>query len=182
MIAQAALEAEQLREQARAEGYAEGRRAGHEDVLTELSRAASAFGEAVQGIESLRAEVVDAIERDAIKLALELAGKILEGAFEVRNELVLEVVRGALRRVSDRRKIAILVNSVDLETMRSALDELTVAGSGIEICDLQPGEDVGIGGAIVRTSEGEVDVSVSTQLERAREVVAASLQRAERAA
>jgi flagellar biosynthesis/type III secretory pathway protein FliH len=37
------------------------------------------------------------------------------------------------------------------------------------------------GGAIVRTSEGEIDASVQTQLERAREVVEASLA-AERAA
>jgi flagellar assembly protein FliH len=182
MVAQAAVEAEQLREQARVEGYAEGHRAGHADGAAEVARAVSAFGEAARGVESLRAEVVEAVERDAIELALELAGKILGGTLQVRKELVLDVARGALRRVSERRKIAVLVNPADLDTMRSAISELTAPGSGVEICDLQSDERVAIAGAIVRTAEGEVDASVATQLERAREVVAASLRGAERAA
>lgn len=181
LIAEAQLEAEQLREQARAEGYAEGHRAGHEQGAAETSRAASAFSEATQGIESLRAEIVQAIEQDAVELALELAGKIVGGSPRLPGERVLEAVQGALRRVSDRRKIVVLVNPADLEAVSAATGELAGAGSGVELCDMQPDERVEPGGAIVRTSEGEVDASVLTQLERAREVVEASLA-AERAA
>jgi flagellar assembly protein FliH len=133
-------------------------------------------------VESLRAEVAETVERDAIELALALAEKILGGALKARPETVMDVVRGALRRVSERRKIAVLVNPADLDTVRSAIGELTAPGSGVEICDLQSDERVAIAGAIVRTAEGEVDASVTTQLERAREVVAASLRGAERAA
>jgi flagellar biosynthesis/type III secretory pathway protein FliH len=58
MIAQATLDAERLREEARTQGYAEGRSAGHEQGAAEIVRLADALGQAILGIESLRGEVV----------------------------------------------------------------------------------------------------------------------------
>src|SRR5271155_5145899 len=111
--------------QARAEGYEAGRAAGHEHGAAEISAGASALGEAVQGIAALRAEVAQAVEADAIELALAIAGKILAGAFQAQPELVVEVVQGALRRISDRHQIAVLVNPADVEVVRGAIGELT---------------------------------------------------------
>ena len=94
----------------------------------------------------------------------------------------MEVVQGALRRIHERRRITVLVNPADLALVRSAIGEITSQGSGVELCDLQSDERVAPGSAIVRTVEGEVDASVATQLERAREVVSATLQAGEGAA
>lgn len=182
IIAQATAEAQSIREQARAEGHAEGHGAGREEGLAEMRSVAHTFTQALEGIEAVRGEVVAAVEVDAIELALALAGKILAGALQARPEMVLEVVQGALRRINDRRRITVLVNPADLETMKSSIDEVAVQGSGVELCELQADERVGVGGAIVRTAEGEVDASVQTQLERAREVLSASLQAGERGA
>lgn len=182
LLAQASAEAERIRELARAEGFQDGRAAGHEQGAADILAAASALGQAMHGIESLRVEVAEAVEADAIELALALAGKILAGAFQARPELVVEVVQGALRRISDRRRITVLVNPADLDTVRAAIGEITAQGSGVELCDLQSDERIGVGSAIVRTAEGEVDASVATQLERAREVVSLSLESGERAA
>jgi flagellar assembly protein FliH len=171
-LAQANAEAEQIREQARAEGRA----AGHTDGLADVTAAAQALGEALRGVESLRTETVESVERDAMQLALDLAGKILAGALQARPELVVDVVQGALRRVSDRRGIAVLVNPADLDTLQDAIGDLQAQANGIELCDLQSDQRVEPGGAIVRTAEGEVDAGVHTQLERAREVLSAALE------
>jgi flagellar assembly protein FliH len=179
VLAQARAEAEQIHEHARAEGFEQGRAAGREQGAAEISAATSALGEAVHGIEALRTEVAEAVETDAIELALMLAGKILAGAFQARPELVVEIVQGALRRITDRRRITVLVNPADLDVVRAAIGELTAQGSGVELCDLQSDERVGVGSAIVRTAEGEVDASVHTQLERAREVVNTTLETGE---
>ena len=182
LLAQATVEAERIRELARAEGFQEGRDAGHQQGIAEISAGAGALAAAVQGVDALRGEIVEAVEADAIDLALGLAAKILAGAQQARPELVVDVVQGALRRINDRRKITVMVNPADLGVVRTALGELTAQGSGVELCDLQSDERVGVGSAIVRTSEGEVDASVHTQLERAREVVNLSLQTVEGAA
>ena len=174
IVAQAVAEADRLRAEAHATGYAEGRAAGHEEGAAEVARLARALGEAVAGIEALRGEVVEAIERDALDLGLHLAAKVVSGVAELRGELISEAVRGALARVSERRRIAVLVNPADVDLVKGAIAEQTAA-SGVEHCEVRSDERVAMGGAIVATEEGEVDASVWTQLERAREVVEASL-------
>ncbi len=171
LLALATAEAVQIRERARAEGHEEGLRAGHAEGAAEIARSASALAEAASAVQSLRTETVQAIENDAIDLGLRLAEKILAGTLAANSDAVVEVVRGALRRTSERRNVTVLLNPADLPTVRDALEELTARGSGIEVCELQPDERVALGGAIARTEEGEVDASVYTQLERAREVV-----------
>ncbi|MGA9284860.1 MAG: FliH/SctL family protein [Solirubrobacteraceae bacterium] len=177
IVAQAVAEADRLRSEAHAAGYAEGRVAGHEEGAAEVTRLARTFEEAVTGIEALRGEVVEAIERDALDLGLQLAAKVaagVAGVAELRGELISEAVRGALARVSERRRIAVLVNPADLDLVKGAIAEQTAA-SGVEHCEVRSDERVAAGGAIVATEEGEVDASVWTLLERAREVVEASL-------
>jgi flagellar assembly protein FliH len=175
IIAEATAAAEGIRELAHAEGFAQGRAEGHRDGLAESSSAALALNEAVQGIQALRGEIAEAVERDAVELALALTAKILAGTLEVQPERVLDSVRGALRRVNDRRRITVLVDPEDLDVVSSAISELTAQAGGIELCEVQSDRRVGRGGAIVRTLEGEVDASVETQLQRAREVVVSEL-------
>jgi flagellar assembly protein FliH len=174
-LAQAVAEAQRLRDEARAEGFAEGRADGQEQGRAEVDTAIAAMREAAAGLEALRVEVSEEVERDAVELALALAGKVIVATLQVRPELVVEVLQGALRRVSGQRSIAIVVNPADLETIRSSLGELREQTAAVERWDLQPDARVQAGGAIVRTVEGEVDACVATQLERAHEIVLAEL-------
>ncbi len=182
LLAQALADAEEIRERARTEGFEAGHAAGLEQGAADLRAAVGALAAAAGDVRALGEEVVEAVEHDAIELGLELAGKILAGAFQSRPELVVEVVQGALRRISDRRRITVLVNPGDLDVVRGAIGDLTSQGSGVEHCDVQSDERIAAGSAIVRTTEGEVDASVHTQLERAREVAEGSLQSGEHGA
>ncbi|HEV3072191.1 MAG TPA: FliH/SctL family protein [Solirubrobacteraceae bacterium] len=172
-LAQAVAAGEQIRAQARTEGYAEGRAEGHQDGTAQTTAAALAMGEALRELHELRAQIAVELERDAVELALALAAKILAGAFEAEPERVVDVVRGALRRVADRRQIVVLVDPEDLEIVSSAVGKLQAQAGGIELCDVQADRRVGRGGAVVRTAEGEIDVTVETQLQRARELLLA---------
>ena len=122
-------------------------------------------------------ETVQTVEHDAIELALALANKILAGALQARPELVVEVVQGALRRISDRRTITVLVNPADLDVVKGAVGELTGQGSGVELCDVQAdaarraGQRRSCAPARARSTR-----ACYTQLERAREVAAAALE------
>jgi flagellar assembly protein FliH len=174
IVAQARAEADRIRAEAHTAGYAEGRAAGHRQGAGEIARLASSFAEAAMGIEGLRAEVVEAVEHDAIDLGLRLAEKVVAGAAELRTELIAEALRGGLARIAERYRIAVLVNPADLDLFKDAIVE-QARMSGVEHCEVRSDERVAAGGAIVATEHGEIDASVATQLDRAREVVEASL-------
>lgn len=170
-IVAAKAEAERIRAQAREEGYAEGHAQAQAEAQARLTPALAALEQAVAGVEALRDEIAAGIERDAIELALQLAEKIVAGALAVESERVVDVVRGALRRLSDRRHVTILVNPDDLETIRQATGRLAGELGGIEHCEVQAERRISAGGAMVRTEEGQIDARVQTQLMRARELV-----------
>jgi flagellar biosynthesis/type III secretory pathway protein FliH len=173
ILALAAAEGECIRERARAEGHAEGRAQGHRDGIAETTAAAHALAQALDELRALRHETAEAVERDAVELALALAAKILTGELDARPERVIDVVRGALRRIGDRRQVVVLVDPGDLDVVSAAVNDLRAQVGGIETCDVQADRRVGRGGAVVRTVEGEIDATVKTQLERARELMLA---------
>jgi flagellar assembly protein FliH len=175
VLAEAQAEASRIRELARAEGEAEGRREGREQGRAEVQSAAHALARALEEQQRSAERQAAALERDAVELALALAGKVLAGALDAEPERVLDVVAGALRRAADRRHVTIVVDPADIDVVRDALEDLQAGAGGVEDCELQADRRVGAGGAIVRTRESEIDATVLTQLERAREVVRAVL-------
>jgi flagellar assembly protein FliH len=106
-----------------------------------------------------------------VELALRIAEQALGAALAVQPERVLDVVRGALRRLMDRRRLLVLVNPEDLDVVRAGMDALVAELGGIEHVEVQAERRVLRGGAIVRTTEGDVDADLSSKLERAREVL-----------
>jgi flagellar assembly protein FliH len=181
ILADAGAEAQHIREQAREEGHEEGLQQGRAEGVAQAHAAALALQQALGELQRQSQEIAQAVERDAVELALALAAKILAGTLEVQPDRVLDVIAGALRRVADRRRIAVLVDPEDLEVVGAAIGDLQAQAGGVELCEIQADRRVGRGGAIVRTLESEVDVTIETQLERAREVVCLELSGEERA-
>jgi flagellar assembly protein FliH len=167
----ARAEADAIREQARAEGFAAGQAAALAAAQPGLEAALSALQAAVAGVQEVRDETATQVERDAIELALQLSEKIVAGALAVETERVVDVVRGALRRLAERRRVTILVNPEDLDAVRGATDSFVTGLGGIEHCEVQAERRIAPGGALVRTEEGQIDATVATQLMRARELV-----------
>ncbi|HZV72940.1 MAG TPA: FliH/SctL family protein [Conexibacter sp.] len=174
-LAAAQAEAEAIRASARAEGHADGLAAGLEEGRAQVAGALAALESAFGEVVALREATAETVERDAVELAVQLAEKIVAGTLAAEPERVLDVVRGALRRLAERRRVTILVHPDDLELVRAASGGFAGELGGIEHCEVQSERRIARGGAIVRTDEGQVDASVETQLARARELVEAEL-------
>jgi flagellar assembly protein FliH len=170
-LSAARSEADAIREAA----YAEGMAQAQAQIVGELQPAATALVEALRGVHEEAAAVADRSEAAAVELAFAIAAQVLGGALDVKPELVVTTVRGALRRLVARERVSVLVNPADLEVVRAAVPGLLAELGGMEHCDVQAERRVDRGGAIVRTEEGEVDATLRTRLERARAAVSASL-------
>jgi flagellar assembly protein FliH len=156
-----------VREQAFEEGFA----AGVAQAQSQLDGPASALASAAEQLQALRTDAAASVEADAVDLALRIAEQAVGAAIAADPELVVEAVRGALRRLVERDRVLILVNPDDLELVRDHVGRLVSELGGIEHCEVQAERRVRPGGAIVRTSEGEVDATLETKLARAREVL-----------
>jgi flagellar assembly protein FliH len=180
VVQSARAEADQIREQARAEGLAlgraEGAAAAQAEAHAQLAPAVQALHTAVQALEAERAGIADRVETGAVELALELAGKVVAGAVEAQPERVLDVVRGALRCFMERERVQVLVHPDDLGLVRGAMDEVAAELGGIDHVEVQEERRIGRGGAMVRTTTAQVDASLQTKLDRAREVILSELQ------
>jgi flagellar assembly protein FliH len=170
-------EAEQIRAQAWAAGEAEGRAAGMAAARTEAAPAVAAMTAALEAIEQLKAQMLAELEQDAVEMAMRLAEQILAGVVSVEPERVIDVGRNALRHLSERRRVTLVVNPDDLELVSECVDQLQSELGGIEHLGVQSDRRIGRGGAIARTDSGEIDSGLDAQLSRAREIVAAALAR-----
>jgi len=179
VVESARAEADAIRAQARAEGLALGRAEGEalarEEAQAALAPAVQAIGAAIEALVQERAGLADRVEERAVELALELADKVVAGAVEAQPERVLDVVRGALRCFIERERVQILVHPEDLGIVRGAIDGLVSELGGVEHVEVQEERRLVRGGAIVRTTDAQVDASLRTKLDRAREVIVAEL-------
>ena len=158
-------------ESVRQEAFDEGFAAGVAHAQAQLDGPASAMAVAAEQLQAMRGDAAASVEPAAVELALRIAEQALGAWLVADRGVVVEVVRGALRRLVERDRVLILVNPDDLEIVRDHASRLVGELGGIEHCEVQAERRVRPGGAIVRTAEGEVDATLETKLARAREVL-----------
>jgi flagellar assembly protein FliH len=175
ILSAAWAEAEHVREQARREGEAAGRAEGFAEARAQAAQAIASLAEAARSLDGLRDGLVTVLESQAAELALGLAEQIVAATVEVQPERVVDITRGALRRLTERHRVVVIVNPVDLELLSDSVSSLRQELGGIEHLDVQADRRVSRGGALVRTDYGELDATIAAQLKSAREIVLSAL-------
>lgn len=189
IVQQARLEREQIlagaaeegRAQGLATGTAEGRRIGAEQARgealagcqQELERLQSAWLEALRAFCAQRDGFVQAAERDVIRLAVKVAGKIVKRAIELEPEIVVEQVRAVLATVIRPTEAVIAVHPQDMALVQRSLGALLAEMPSVKGAEIVEDARLPQGSCVARMRDpedaglgGEVDASVSTQLDR----------------
>lgn len=175
VLSEAWAEAERVRETARSEGEAAGFSEGLARAQAHAAPLADALAAAIADLEQAREQAISELVEQAAELSIAIAEQVLSAHLETRPDHVVDIARGALRRISDRHRITIIVNPEDLELLTDASGRLQGELGGIEHLDVQADRRIDRGGAIARTPEGEVDVTIGEQLRNVREIVKSAL-------
>jgi flagellar assembly protein FliH len=166
-----AAELEALREDARAEGYAEGREegraAGHAEALEAGRQEVVLEMETLRAIAGTFSQAVTAadetIAADVLDLALHLARSMVRTAFTVRPELIIPIVREAIDYLPVLQQPAILaLHPEDIEIVRAALSDELDKGGWRVVADPQ----VGRGGCKVDTASNQIDAQAAARWAR----------------
>ncbi len=159
---------EELREAARTQGYDEGYERGYtaglaaaeQHVKDELARVRQI---AESTLEDHSAFYRDA-ERQVVDLALQIAQKVVEREVENVPDLAIGVIRAALEEMDGRTAVRIHVSPEDHELLRrrwAVAVPSTISANKIELV-VDP--RVQGGGAIIETTQGQVDAQLETKL------------------
>ena len=151
---QAALLA--AREQAIAEGYAEGLRAGRAEAAQQGERVKELADSYASALDNLDFRLADMV----LELALDVARQVIAGELAVHPERILAVVKLALNQMAEStREARLIVNPEDAALLRPHLEAI------LDKNRLRMVEDVRIvrGGCLIETNQGDLDATLQAR-------------------
>lgn len=165
-------EAEVRRDQVLKDAWNEGYQAGHQEGVTQVNGALSVADHMVHAMADQIAQMPDRLAPQVTAMALEVAARIVRAELSVRPERVADIVRGAIRRATDRERLMIHVNPSDVAIVREAAPEFGTQIGGITRVEVVDDPRIPAGGCIVETPSGDIDARLATQFERLAQALA----------
>lgn len=154
---------EQIQTQAREEGYAAGRGEGYAAGLAQAAAEARSIHDLLQPLAASLRNLDEEIAADVLALALHVAREVIRDALATKPELMIPVVREAIRNFdSFNQHPQLIVNPADGELVRLHLaDQLQHGG-----WKLREDPTIERGGCRVETHSAEVDATLATRWTR----------------
>jgi flagellar biosynthesis/type III secretory pathway protein FliH len=145
-------------------GHDAGYAACREVFGGETAAAVGEFRAMVDDVVSQRKRLINESEAAVLRVACDIARRIVGKSAEVRDEVVLEVVRNALTHMKDSHNMTIRVNPRDHEVLARRESEWleSARAGGIKIT-----EDARIkpGGCLVEGESGSVEAQIDRQID-----------------
>ena len=159
IVAEARARAVEIERQARERGLAEARARADEEVARAAEPLRQRLAQTVEEIAALRGQVVARAERDLVKLALEIAKRIVHREVTVDGDVALTLARVALGRIHSRAQVKLRLHPEDFAYVNARLEELP-GGCSVELVEDRA---VGRGGCLVETEMGDLDARIERQ-------------------
>lgn len=162
ILAQAKIEAERVRSEAAAQGIAEGREEAKQDLLP----SATALANAGQALIVLEQKMVSAYTPELVRLALDIAEKMIGKAVAEDPKITASVLERAGQEAVNAKQIRVWLHPADHQALAEIYPQLVKCGEeqGRKI-EVVASAEVGRGGCRLETEIGVVDATMPTQLE-----------------
>jgi flagellar assembly protein FliH len=160
-------EEEKLKSQARQQGLEEARALAQQELQKKLKE----LEQQGEEMEAERRLFFDKVEPELARLAVGIAEKVIAKELETSPEIVIGLVRNAMKRMRERETLRVRLNPEDLPLVKAAREDLMAEVNGVNKLDLQEDRRVGPGGCMVESSNGVLDATIKTQLEKLEQVI-----------
>ena len=147
------------------ESYKKGFAAGIGHQKSELVAAMDTIAAVAAGISHLRKNVISKSEQQIVRLSIAIAEKIIGQEVATRKDVILGILRIALKNISETDGMKIRINPHDFRYMMEVKKDFLQSIDGVR--NLVFEEDISIkrGGALIETMFGEVDARWENQLQ-----------------
>lgn len=147
-----------------AAGMEAGQQAGIEQSMAYIDHLKIQFIELVQ----LKRNILAQMEPEVVRLALEIAKKIVGQELETNKEMIVGIVRGGLSTLKERDEITIRVNPQEYDAIKAHQTEFESMIEGLQRFDVLSDGAIEPGSCAIETNMGNVDARISTQFEAIR--------------
>lgn len=161
IVAQAEAQAEMIAAAARDKGLAEARAQASLEVDAAVADLREQMSATIAEISNLYDVIAAQAENDLLRLALDIAKKVVQREVTMDREIALTLARITLERLHSRAVAAVHLNPEDFSYVSNNRDKLNFHGA-LEIVE---DASVGLGGCLVRTEMGETDARLEHQFD-----------------
>lgn len=148
-----------LEQEAFAQGYAEGERIGKQMGEKMVETVVKRYDQNIAGLVDAHRKMAESMEEETVRLALEIARKIVQRELTLDPDLVAALAAVALKRVPGHQGIAIRTSRHDFNRVNAAVADVNPAVTIKEDATLERGD------FIVETNQTLLDGRVSTQID-----------------
>lgn len=133
------------------------------EVQNEITRTIDPWheqlAETLVEINNLQAAITTRAERDLVRLAIEIAKKVVHREVTIDNEIVMTLARIGISRMQNRVAATIHLHPDDFAYVTTHRENLE-AGHALELIE---DRSIGRGGCLVQTEMGDVDTRIEQQ-------------------
>jgi len=164
-------EKKQLTEQAQQAGYEAGFVAGEKQSLAQYATALRQANDIIESATKDYHETVGQSENKIIELATHMANKIIHQAIDQDQNVMLEIVKAAIKDLKAQPSIAIYVHPNPYNTLLHQKKELEHAVDGDCNISIYVDQDLTESDCRIEHPFGQVDAGIDTQLDQIHDVL-----------
>ncbi|MDZ7294919.1 MAG: FliH/SctL family protein [candidate division KSB1 bacterium] len=151
--------------QAYAQGLAEGKKAGSQEVWAQVHELYQQLQTVVSQVVAEQQRLVREAEPALVKLVIAVVRRLLRRELNQNGHYVEAMVREALRMVHDSARVVIRLHPDDSALLRDKAQELGAEIADLEVLEFKDDPHITRGGCIVETDLGTIDARLEVQLE-----------------
>lgn len=159
----------ELKGRAYAKGFTEGEKAGIDSDRKNLKSVLDTLGQVVRQLDEIRNEIYRYSEKEVVSLAMGIATKIVRHEITINKNVILNVLKQALKKIVDCDKIKIRVNPSDLQFLKTQNHQFSHLVDNMGSIVFEEDETILTGGCLIETNSGDIDARIDKQLEAVEE-------------
>ncbi len=147
-------------------GYQTGYNDGHNKVHEDLASQVKAIDITAKAANRVRREIIQSSEREILYLTSAIAENILKTKIDVEPEIILNIIKSAIKEIKDKEDIKVLLNPEISSYIYDFTEEIKQTVNGLDYIKILEDKTVSKNGIIIESIESRLDVGVNTQIDQ----------------
>lgn len=165
-IYNARVEAEQLKEAARIEGYSQGLEEGRQAAAAELAASKKEVQSVLGRIEQYRQNLYQTLEADVLSLSMDVAEKIVNIEIDKNDKVFKDIVKKAITSIRHADDFSLYVNKEEYERYFQDGGQWLRDETGAKTVDVIADGNLPAGSCIIEADSEIVDAGIPIQLNK----------------